>query len=144
VSKPSEGLLAQLTKEQVVVNGLYAAWMESVYDWHRVVVKEKRAESDTVVVLFVDHGDVDELPASRLRRITPDLVNTPTFALRCALNDYSVEELDDQDAALQFNELVFICNEEGVSQARKLTVIAVRFLARLFMDVASGSFLKQE
>uniref|UniRef100_A0A914X0M3 Tudor domain-containing protein n=1 Tax=Plectus sambesii TaxID=2011161 RepID=A0A914X0M3_9BILA len=129
----TENMMKPLSLEEINVEGLYVAWMESASDWHRVVVKEKRPQQNAVYALFIDHGDSEELPANRLRRITPDLVDpqqSPVFALHCSLYDCPGGKADD--VAVLFNEMVFI-SHQGVSQARKLT-------ARFISETADATY----
>lgn len=149
VTKTSEGAATSQTEhwmksmplEDIEVEGLYVAWMETQSDWHRVVVKAKIQQENSVSVLFIDHGDVDVLPANRLRRITPDLVDpqqSPVFALLCSLYGCNSPE-SEQEAAVLFNEMVLI-SHKGVSQARKLTVITLFSLSLLSHRLMCCSF----
>ncbi|NXR52299.1 TDRD1 protein, partial [Hippolais icterina] len=52
--------------------------------WYRAAVKAYASE-DTVLVDYMDYGNSDSLPLTRLRPIIPSLMELPAQAMRCSL-----------------------------------------------------------
>lgn len=52
--------------------------------WYRAAVTAY-ASQDTVLVDYVDYGNSDSLPLTRLRPIIPSLMDLPAQAIRCSL-----------------------------------------------------------
>lgn len=52
--------------------------------WYRAAVTAYAPE-DTVLVDYMDYGNSDSLPLSRLRPIVPSLMDLPAQAIRCNL-----------------------------------------------------------
>ncbi|NXB63140.1 TDRD1 protein, partial [Struthidea cinerea] len=52
--------------------------------WYRAVVRAYASE-DTVLVDYMDYGNSDSLPLTRLRPIIPSLMDLPAQAIRCSL-----------------------------------------------------------
>lgn len=52
--------------------------------WYRAAVTAYASE-DTVLVDYMDYGNSDSLPLTRLRPIIPSLMDLPAQAIRCSL-----------------------------------------------------------
>lgn len=52
--------------------------------WYRAAVTAYASE-DTVLVDYMDYGNSDSIPLTRLRPIIPSLMELPAQAIRCSL-----------------------------------------------------------
>ncbi|CAH2090850.1 unnamed protein product [Euphydryas editha] len=61
-------------------------------NWYRAMVMETRGNK--VVVAYVDYGNEQEVEVTDLRTITPDLIQLPAQAMKCALKGFENKPIE--------------------------------------------------
>ncbi|XP_021928807.1 RING finger protein 17 isoform X3 [Zootermopsis nevadensis] len=79
--------------ESVLKNGLYIVQYQVDGKWYRARVQDKRPSSpenttdDLLEILYIDYGNTEVVPCTKLRCIPPRFAHTPAMALHCSLFD---------------------------------------------------------
>ena len=60
--------------------------------WYRALVTAVSREDNSVTVLYVDEGNTETLPLSRLRELDEKFASLPCQALRVQLKDLELRE----------------------------------------------------
>ncbi|CAF4926518.1 unnamed protein product [Pieris macdunnoughi] len=63
-------------------------------NWYRAIVRDTKGER--IIVAYVDYGNEQEVAVADIRTITPDLIQLPAQAMKCALKGYEDKAVESK------------------------------------------------
>ncbi|KRT81220.1 hypothetical protein AMK59_5719, partial [Oryctes borbonicus] len=112
----NSGTLAQIPKEEIKVEEIYAAKYDDNHLYRCKVIPNThlfKENSKIIQVLFIDYGDIRSIPINSLCEIPADIRDIPPQAMECVLSEIQPSVVQNPKANAEFEKFTKDANLYG-------------------------------